>query len=135
MVETDPFLGAVFFERSARVLATPERGCLVEPTAMNDYNNSRQESSGTDIELRTERSRVPVAGGLLVYEQREVGRELIGFENVTDWGELGDAVAARGHSRGDALHLPELDNGDSGGRAEPVRSEPADFGHGESTGV
>ena len=29
---------------------------------------------------------------------------------VTDWDALGDAVATRGHSRGDALHLPELDD-------------------------
>ena len=57
----------------------------------------------------SDRSRVPVAGGVLVYEQRDVGRELVGFANVDDWDALGDAVAARGHSRGDALHLPELD--------------------------
>jgi hypothetical protein len=52
---------------------------------------------------------VPVAGGVLVYAQRAVGSELVGFEDVDDWSALGDAVAARGHSRGDALHLPELD--------------------------
>jgi hypothetical protein len=57
-------------------------------------------------------------------------------EGVTDWSALGDAVAARGHSRGDALHRPELNDGrDDQGRQEPTRSEPADFGHGESTGV
>ena len=55
---------------------------------------------------------------------------------ATDWAALGDAVAARGHSRSDALHLPELDDErDDGGRPELTRSEPADFGHGESTGV
>lgn len=41
-----------------------------------------------------------------MYEQRAVGRELVGFESISDWGALGDAVAARGHSRGSALHLP-----------------------------
>jgi hypothetical protein len=53
--------------------------------------------------------RVPVAGGTLVYEPRPRGRALVGFENVDDWSALADAVAARGHSRGDVLHLPELD--------------------------
>ena len=51
------------------------------------------------------------AAGVLVYEPRELGRELVGFKEVTDWDDLGDAVAARGHSRGDVLHLPELDGG------------------------
>ena len=54
------------------------------------------------------------------------------FEEVTDWSALGDAVVARGHSRGDVLHLPELDDQRL---PEPARSEPADFGGGESTGV
>ncbi len=57
----------------------------------------------------TERSRVPAVGGVLMYESRDVGRELVGFEEVTDWDLLGDAVAARGYSRGDMLHLPEPD--------------------------
>ena len=87
-------------------------------------------------EFTGELTRVPVAGGVLVYESRDVGRELVGFEDVTDWDALGDAVAARGHGRGDVLHLPELDDErDDQGRQEPSRSEPADFGGGESTGV
>jgi len=56
-----------------------------------------------------ERVRVPVSGGVLVYEREVHGKSLVGFESVTDWSALGDAVAARGHSRGDVLHLPELD--------------------------
>ena len=51
------------------------------------------------------------------------------FEGVTDWDNLG-------HGRGDVLHLPELDDErDDQGRQDPSRSEPADFGHGDSTGV
>jgi hypothetical protein len=50
-----------------------------------------------------------VAGGVLVYEPTPAGKELIGYESVTDWSQLGDAVATRGHDRGDALHLPVLD--------------------------
>jgi hypothetical protein len=78
------------------------------------------------------------------------------FENLRfpSWDYLGEAVVSRGHSRGAALHLPELDAADSGGRSPLVRSEPAGpvgarwsgrsplarsgpagFGHGESTGV
>ena len=53
--------------------------------------------------------RVPVAGGTLVYESIPGGRELIGFEDVADWSGLEDTVVARGHDRGDVLHLPELD--------------------------
>ena len=53
--------------------------------------------------------RVPVSGGVLVYETRALGKELVGFESVTDWDQLGEAVVARGYSRGDVLHLPELD--------------------------
>ena len=61
---------------------------------------------GTDTGTKT---RVPVAGGVLVYESRALGRELIGFEDVTDWDDLADAIAARGHGRGAIHHLPELD--------------------------
>ena len=54
-------------------------------------------------------TRVPVAGGVLVYETRTLGRELIGVEAVTDWDALADAVVARGHGRGAVYHLEELD--------------------------
>jgi|APHM01.1.fsa_nt_gi hypothetical protein len=57
----------------------------------------------------SDRSRVPVAGGVLVYEQRDPGRELVDFESVENGDRLADALAARGLDRGDALHLPELD--------------------------
>lgn len=56
-----------------------------------------------------QRQRVPVSGGVLVYEQRDLGKELIGFEDVTSWSDLTDAVVAKGHDRGSAIHLPVLD--------------------------
>jgi hypothetical protein len=56
-------------------------------------------------------------------------------EEVTDWDCSDEAVVSRGHSRGAALHLLELDAADGGGRTELVRSEPAGFGHDESAGA
>ena len=57
------------------------------------------------------RTRVPVAGGVLVYESRpeEVGRELIGFEDVTDWSGIRSALAARGIGVGAIHYKPVLD--------------------------
>lgn len=55
------------------------------------------------------RTRVPLAGGTLVYEPRRLGRELVGFEDVTDWDALADGLAARGLGRGAIHYLPELD--------------------------
>jgi hypothetical protein len=55
------------------------------------------------------RQRVPVAGGVMVYQSIPGGRELVGCEDVTDWSKLESAVVARGYDRGDVLHLPELD--------------------------
>jgi hypothetical protein len=56
---------------------------------------------------------------------------------VPDWDALADALAAKDHSRGVVFHLPELDDdgSDDDRRDGATRSEPADFGHGESTGV
>lgn len=69
-----------------------------------------QGTTPTDKGVSTDNySRVPVAGGVLVFEPAGLGKELVGFEDVDDWDELADAVAARGHDRGDALHLPEFD--------------------------
>jgi hypothetical protein len=55
------------------------------------------------------RTRVPVAGGVLVYEAREVGRELIGFEEVDDWDGVRSALTARGIGVGAIHHKPVLD--------------------------
>jgi len=55
------------------------------------------------------RTHVPVDGGVLVYEARALGRELVGFEDVDSWDALADALAARGHDRGATFHKPELD--------------------------
>lgn len=58
------------------------------------------------------RTRVPVAGGVLVYENLvgEVGRELVGFEDVTDWSAVRSALQVRGHGVGAAHHLPILNH-------------------------
>lgn len=61
---------------------------------------------------RVGRTRVPVAGGVLVYAQRDLGRELVGFEDVEDWADLRTALAARGHDVGAIHHKPVLDGGD-----------------------
>jgi len=83
-----------------------------------------------------ERTRVPCSGGVLVFESRELGKELVGFEQVTEWDGVRSALVARGHDVGAIHHLPVFDKSDDvDEREEPVRSEPADFGHGESTGV
>ena len=82
---------------------------------MSTYDTTTVE--GTDTRPR---ERVSVAGGVLVYAvdteyhevtdtETRVGRELVGVERVTSRAELADALAARGHDRGGAYHLPELD--------------------------
>lgn len=55
------------------------------------------------------RTRVPVTGGVLVYESRGIGRELVGFEEVNDWDGLRSALAARGIGVGAIHHKPVLD--------------------------
>lgn len=45
-----------------------------------------------------------MVGGVLVYESRAVGKELVGVESVDDWDAVADAVAARGHGRGAVYH-------------------------------
>ena len=97
-------------------------------------NDTPTQYESTEHEHARSRTRVPVAGGVLVYESRpdEVGRELIGFEEVDDWDELRTALAARGIGVGAIHHKPVLDES---ARREPRRSESADFGGGDSTGV
>lgn len=60
--------------------------------------------------IEQNRTRVPIAGGVLVYEEAGLGRELVGAEEVTDWDALADGLAARGHGRGAVNHLEELDD-------------------------
>jgi len=57
------------------------------------------------------RQRVPVSGGVLVYEdcRDELGRRLVGFEDVTSWSDLRTALAARGHNPGAIHHKEVLD--------------------------
>lgn len=68
--------------------------------------NEPTSKEGIDTEART---RVPVAGGTLVYEARALGKELVGFEDVTDHADLADALAARGLDRNHIYRLPKLD--------------------------
>jgi hypothetical protein len=65
--------------------------------------------SPDDSHTASRRARVPVAGGVLVYEPRQLGRELIGFEAVDDWSDIRAALTARGHGVGAIHHLPVLD--------------------------
>lgn len=51
----------------------------------------------------------PVAGGVLVYESRAVGRELVGFEEVENWDSVRSALAARGIGVGAIHRKPVLD--------------------------
>ena len=63
---------------------------------------------GQVVEPAGERVRVPVDGGVLIYERREVGKELVGFESVDDWDGVAAALRARGLGVGAIHHLPEL---------------------------
>jgi len=74
---------------------------------MHDYDTTVE--NGIEQEEPATRTRVPVSGGTLVYEQRALGKELVGFEDVKDWNALADALAAKGHRRGAIYHKPELD--------------------------
>jgi hypothetical protein len=80
---------------------------LGEPT--NDTPKVVATDGGVLTPRAGERTRVPVAGGVLVYEQRELGRELVGFEEVEDWDSLRSALATRGHNVGAVHHKPVLD--------------------------
>lgn len=53
--------------------------------------------------------RVPVSGGVLVYEPRPIGKELVGFAEITDRADLTDALRARGLGHGALRNLPVLD--------------------------
>jgi len=66
----------------------------------------------TEPEPTADRTRAPVAGGVLVYESHPdgIGRELVGFEDVTDWAAVRSALQVRGHGVGAAHHLPVLDD-------------------------
>ena len=99
----DGSLGGV---KTLRVLEHPEPVFQGRKT-MSTNTPTQYEST----EHEHTRTRVPVAGGVLVYESRpeEVGRELIGFEEVDDWDELRGALAARGVGVGAIHHKPELD--------------------------
>jgi len=74
---------------------------------MNDYESAELESDRI-----ADRTRAPVAGGVLVYESPPdgIGRELVGFEDITDWAAVRSALQVRGHGVGAAHHLPVLND-------------------------
>jgi len=76
---------------------------------MTDYNTTSK--NGIESTTTEPGSELPVAtaGGVLVYEKRQLGKELVGFRAVTDWDDLADGLRARGHDHGAIHHLPELD--------------------------
>ena len=89
---------------------------------MSTYDSAVEESDASTPGLpAAENLTIADTGaGLLVYaveteyrshlgRETEIDRRLIGFADVTDWDAITDAVTARGHGRGDALHLPEFD--------------------------
>ena len=88
---------------------TPEPG-LLERKPMSTHEPHTHES--TEPEPTADRTRAPVAGGVLVYESHPdgIGRELVGFEDVTDWAAVRSALQVRGHGVGAAHHLPVLDD-------------------------
>ena len=69
-------------------------------TAATDDRTDLCTGSSIMRQTPTHRTAVPVAGSVLVYETRRLGRELIGFEAVDDWNDLRTALAARGHGVG-----------------------------------
>lgn len=71
--------------------------------------NTPTQCESTKHEHARARTPVPVAGGGLVYEAREVGRELIGFEEVTSRHGIRSALQARGNGVGAIHHKPVLD--------------------------
>jgi hypothetical protein len=79
---------------------------------MSTYETPHHESTVSDPTSATpgDRQRVPVAGGVLVFEYESIGKRLVGFETVTDWDAVADALAARGLARGHIHHLPTLDD-------------------------
>lgn len=55
-------------------------------------------------EKDTDVQRVPVAGGVLVFEPCDIGKRLVDVENVTDADAVRDALRARGLGHGAVDH-------------------------------
>ena len=110
---------------------------------MSTNATQRQESDEPTTELPTDPEAVTVAdtgAGLLVFVEADLpGKELAGFADVSDWGVIRDALQHRGLGVGATTNLPvfpvEAIPSETNSRPEPTRSEPADFGGGETTGV
>jgi hypothetical protein len=63
-----------------------------------------------------------VEGGMRVYDVRteqrahlhrevKIGRQLLGFANVTDWDKIRSELTRRGHGVGAIHHLPDFESG------------------------
>ena len=63
-----------------------------------------------------------VDGGTFVYDVRtepcshlhrevKIGRQLLGFANVTDWDKIRSELTRRGHGVGAIHHLPDIESG------------------------
>lgn len=88
----------------------PEISTTETETATDGGQLLEGDETGGSDDRTGERVRVPVAGGVLVYEQRGLGKELVGFEDVQNWDDVADALRARGHGTGAVYHLPVLDD-------------------------
>jgi len=73
----------------------------------------QQESDATTSELPADPDAVTVAdtgAGLLVFVDAALpGKELAGFADVSDWGEIRDALRNRGLGVGATTNLPVFD--------------------------
>lgn len=76
---------------------------------MTDYNTTSKNGIESTTTRPGDEITVSVSGGILVYEKRTLGNELVGFRAVEDWDDLADALRARGHDHGAIHHLPQLD--------------------------
>jgi len=74
---------------------------------------SHQQSSTEPTELPADPDAVTVAdtgAGLLVFVDADLpGKELAGFADVSDWGEIRDALRNRGLGVGATTNLPVFD--------------------------
>lgn len=89
-------------------------GAHVSPESNTEPND--QQRVATDG--GRDQTRVPCAGGVLVFEPRELGKELVGFEEVTDWDDVADALRARGLDHGAIYNLPVFDDSETEHTAE-----------------
>jgi len=94
---TTNWRGTLVGETGRRAFGAPSTA-LRRTEACPSYDTGPpQRDPTTDAQSTTDvtpgdRQRVPVAGGTLVYETRGLGKEFVGFEDVTDWDDLADVL-------------------------------------------